>query len=227
MLVDAPPLLGVVLGPQTRTEEVASGATRIDRPPADRVRSEGAGKSLMGGVDIELERGERALALLHVSGHLRPGWCGNLATGLAGRGVDIVRGRATTLGDGVWNAEFELRCPRGGELPQEAVGRLLESESSRGIATPVELDRYRLERSGSRGGCLLLEVDAEDRCGFLAALLRRLAYFSLFPVELRLDTVDGAVRDRLWLRGGGDTVPKARTHTALTASLDALVASAR
>ena len=57
--------------------------------------------------------------------------------------------------------------------------------------------------------------------------LHRLAYLALFPVELRLTTAGAQVRDRLWLRGGGDRVPPASAAAALAASLDALVQNSR
>jgi hypothetical protein len=177
----------------------------------------------MDGVNIELERLGHARTALRVSGRLRPGWCGSLATGLAGLGVDIVRGAALTSGAGIWKAEFELRCPKAGHLESEALGRLLKARPGASFASPLELLGYRLGRSTTHGGCLHLEVEALDRVGLIAALLRRLAYYSLFPAELRLETVDGIACDQLWLRGGAGSTPPPGSETALAARLEALV----
>jgi hypothetical protein len=178
----------------------------------------------MDGVDVVLERRARARRILRISGRLRPGWCGNLADGLAGRGIGIVRGHAVMVSAGTWHAEFELDCMRGTEPTPEQLGCLLDTEARAGFTTPIELLGFRLEDSETRGGCLRLEVEGRDRVGFLAALLRRLAYFSLFPVELDLETSGERVQDRLWLRGGGASVPRPATRAALAASLQALAA---
>lgn len=176
----------------------------------------------MDGVELVLERRAVARQALRITGPLRPGWCGNLADGLAGRGVSIVRGNAVMVSAGSWRAEFELRCPPRRVPTREQLQRLLHAEARAGFTTPFELLDFRLEPSETRDGCLVLEVEGRDRVGFLAALLRRLAYFSLFPVELELDTAGQRVHDRLWLRGGGSCRPQPRTQQALAASLTAL-----
>lgn len=177
----------------------------------------------MASVDIALEERDPARTVLRVSGRLRPGWCGNLSTGLADAGVDIARARAVSTGAGVWEALFELQCAAGKHLGPSEVEDWLDRSSGAGFAARVELAGFRLARSPAHGGSLRLEVEAADHVGFLAALLRRLAYFSLFPVELRLDTLDGAVRDHFWLRGAGSSEPRPSTEAALAASLQALV----
>lgn len=177
----------------------------------------------MGEREIEVVYPKLGSALVRLSGRMRPGWCGNLSSGLAGRGVDILRGHAASEGAGSWSAEFELRCPADVNLSPSSLCRLLEADATAGFASPIELARYRLETSPARGGCLFLEVEAPDRVGVLAALLRRLAYHALFPVELRLDSSGSRARDQLWLRAGGDRTPSRRIEVALAASLEALV----
>lgn len=177
----------------------------------------------MSGTDIALERRGREVTLLRVAGRLRPGWCGNLAMGLAALDIDITRGHATSEGAGFWSAQLELLCPADDQPTREQIARLLESNGAAGFTLPLDLLSYGLAPSTRHGGCLLLELEAPNRVGFLAALLRRLAYFSLFPVELQLETSAGAARDRLWLRGGGDSLPAPRVAGALRVNLDALV----
>lgn len=180
-----------------------------------------------GRVKVDLGEAAHPATWLRISGALRPGWCGGLASGLADRGIDIVRGGATNGGAGVWEAEFELRCPVGDRPTRTEVRHLVEGEASVAFNAPLALQRYQLAASPSHGGSLLLQVEGRDRVGFLAALLRRLAYYALFPIELRLDTVGKAVRDCLWLRGGGGEVPRPGTQTTLAAALEALLRSGR
>ena len=127
------------------------------------------------------------------------------------------------------------------ELPGEALTRRNDPRRDLGeqaVLAQPELgtgDRDRrhhaavgvVDRSGGAAQALLalLEIEGEDRVGFLAALLRRMAYLSLFPVELELETSGGRALDRFWLRSAGDRAPSERARVALAASLEALVHS--
>lgn len=177
----------------------------------------------MARVDVALEHRERAPTTLGIEGRLRPGWCGSLATGLASRGVDIVRGHAVSVSAGVWRARFELCCPDPAELRRDVLLEMLESGGAVGFTSPIELLGYRLEDVSGPGTALRLDVRARDRVGLLAALLRRLAYYSLFPSELRLETFARVACDRLWLRAAGGATPPPQIRRTLVASLDALV----
>lgn len=157
---------------------------------------------------------------------MRPGWCGKLATGLAGHGVDIRRGDAVQTASGSWRAEFVLTMPVDCEIGSDDITALMATDAGAGFTSRIVLFDYRLEESDAHQGCLRLDVEGEDRLGFLAALLRRLAFLSLFPVEFRLETVEGHARDRLWLRGGLGCAPQPNAMRTLAANLEALVPSA-
>jgi len=172
---------------------------------------------------VGFEPGPGSAAALSLYGRLRPGWCGNLASGLASRDIDIVRGHAIAPAPGAWRARFTLRRTPGVDPTEAELRHMLETDPGAGFTSPLELLGFALERSETRGGSLRLDIEARDRVGFLASLLRRLAFYALFPVELDLDTLEGRARDRLWLRGAGGTVPRPRTQAALDASLAALV----
>ena len=60
-------------------------------------------------VELGLERRAPLESTLRVSGALRPGWCGNLSTGLAELGIDIVSGHAVRQAAAAWQGRFELR----------------------------------------------------------------------------------------------------------------------
>jgi hypothetical protein len=155
-----------------------------------------------------------------LEGSLAPGWAGNLASGLAASQFSIERGEARAERGGIWAACFEVRRLAGAP-PFDAidVAALAATDSGEGFATPLRLFGFTLEASTERGGCLVVSVSAQDTVGFLAALLRRLAYFSLFPIELRLETRAGRVSDELWLRGAGDRMPSLRAQEALRRAL--------
>ena len=156
----------------------------------------------------------------YIEGSLAPGWAGNLASGLAAHHISIERGEARAERGGVWTARFEVQrlagAPRFEKLD---LAELAATDAGEGFATPLRLIGFKLETAVDRGGCLMVGVSAYDTVGFLAALLRRLAYFSLFPIELRLETRDGRVDDRLWLRGAGDRAPSLRAQQALRRAL--------
>jgi UTP:GlnB (protein PII) uridylyltransferase len=76
------------------------------------------------------------------------------------------------------------------------------------------------------GGSLLVAVRAPDCVGLLATLMRRFACFSLFAVELRIDTRDGVADDAFWLRAGGHRRPAPATGPALRAALGHLLPKA-
>jgi len=150
---------------------------------------------------------------LHVGGRLPRGWCVNLCTGLAQRHVDIRRGRASTDGAGSWNAWFML--DRRLQAPLDELESLITTDRSVSIARlpAIVLHEWTLARDAS--GALQLSIAGPDRTGLMAALLKRLAYFSLFARELALDGWDGNVRDRLWLYEPGGRTPSQGAEAAL------------
>jgi len=155
----------------------------------------------------------------YLEGSLAPGWAGNLASGLAAQRVSIERGEARAE-RGVWAARFEVRALAGAPpFASIDLAKLAATDAGEGFATPLRLVDFSIEWGAERGGCLVIGVSAHDTVGFLAALLRRLSYFSLFPVEMRLETRGDRVDDRLWLRGAGDRAPSARAHEALRRAL--------
>jgi hypothetical protein len=165
---------------------------------------------------------------LHLDGPLAPGWAGNLAAGLARAGISIDRGHAHAAGAGVWTARIEVVRRPGAEDPRSLdVAALAITDSGAGFATPIQLDHFALHTALDHGGTLQLRIGAADAVGFLAALLRRLAYFALFPVELKLETQEARIADELWLAAGGSRVPSVATADALRSAMQALVQTSR
>jgi hypothetical protein len=175
-------------------------------------------------VQIEVERLGGDLCRLSLEGVLWPGWAGNLASGLAAQRMSILRGSALGGRAGLWTATFDvLRLPDAPDPASLDLLALARHDAREGFSTPLRIGRFALHPALEHDGSLQLVVSAQDRIGFLAALLRRLAYFSLFPVEMRLDTRGDRVTDELWLRAGGDRPPSTTTREALAHALGALL----
>ena len=165
---------------------------------------------------------------VQLDGPLAPGWAGNLAAGLARVGVSIDRGHARGAGAGLWSARIEVvRTPCAADPRALGIAKLATTDSGAGFATSIELDHFALLPSLEHGGTLQLRLEAADTVGFLAALLRRLAYFALFPVEMRLETRSGRIADEFWLCAGGSRAPSPATADALRAVLRSLVRAKR
>ncbi len=165
---------------------------------------------------------------LQLDGPLAPGWAGNLAAGLARAGISIERGHARGAGAGVWSSRIEVVRTPGAIDPRSLdIAQLAVTDAGAGFATPIELDHFVLQPSLDHGGTLQLRVGAADTVGFLAALLRRLAYFALFPIELKLETLNTRIADELWLCAGGSRTPSAATTSALRSALQSLVRTSR
>jgi hypothetical protein len=159
--------------------------------------------------------------VFHIDGMLPPGWAGNLASGLAAQHVSIERGEARAERGGVWTARFEVqRLAGAAPFANLDLAKLAATDAGEGFATPLRLVDFSVDWAADRGGCLALTVSAHDTVGFLAALLRRLSYFALFPIEMRLETRGDRIDDALWLRGAGDRVPSARAREALRRALE-------
>ena len=116
-----------------------------------------------------------------------------------------------------------MRTPGAVDPRSLDLATLARTASGAGFATPIELDHFLLHASLDHGGTLQLCIGAADTVGFLAALLRRLAYFALFPVELKLETQGARIADELWVCAGGSRAPSAATTAALRSALQSLV----
>lgn len=182
------------------------------------------GSALGRPAQVEVDRLGGDLYRVAFEGVLWPGWVGNLASGLAAQRVSILRGSALGGRAGLWTASFDvLRLPDAPDPASLDLLALARLEAREGFSTPLRIARFALQPALEHDGSLQLAVAARDGVGFLAALLRRLAYFSLFPVEMRLDTRGDRVSDELWLRAGGDRPPSTTTREALARALDALL----
>jgi hypothetical protein len=161
-----------------------------------------------------LHNGTYALGLW---GRFSPGWCGQLSHGLAREHVDIHWGSARKR-DGGWEAEFRLKpADAGVDLAAIDYPRLLRSRATSYHEVPIELLEHQIH---TLPGALALKVRGADCVGFLASLLHRLAFLSLFPEEMRIETFEGEAVDRFRLKSLAGRAP---SHDSLRALVRMLV----
>lgn len=158
---------------------------------------------------------------LKIRGQLPPRWLANLTSALAARGINIQRGNASKLTPSLWQATLEIAPAGDGELPVGLDYPALAQTTAAADpgAVPIHLDSYSLEM---RSDSLFVEVKGADSVGFLVALLKTFAFFSLFPAEVHIDTPGGRVHDRFWLKGVGGMAPSESSRQGLQIELDKL-----
>lgn len=173
------------------------------------------------GSHISLDGGDAFT--LDVWGYLPPGWLGRLASGLSHSRIGIVRGKARKATAVTWNSSFQIE--RAGEADPLAVDYLALASGRMEVppGSSLVLHDYVLERSRNVEGTLYAEVSGPDRIGFLVSILKIFSFYSLFPVEMLVETEGGRVFDRFWLKGIGGSVPTPESCRLLKESLDALL----
>ncbi len=148
------------------------------------------------------------------------GWLSNFTRATSRLSLDIVRGAARRNAERGWSAKFELRGAVGAELEQIDFLALTRDTRQATSVPGLELQSFELSRSSEREA-LLLQIQALDQVGFLAALLAHLAGFVLFPEEIRIETSQHEARDTLWLCSVARQIPPLEIELALRASLRA------
>jgi len=160
---------------------------------------------------------------LRLWGSLPAGWSGHLTLGLARAAIGIERGHARRT-QGTWEAEFHIRPahPHREDAPDPAAIDYARLLARRAPVTPVaiELTDYRIH---PLLGTIALEVEGVDSMGFLGSLLGRLAFLSLFPEEMNIETRGMLVTDSFRLRSLAGRSPSPEAPRALDRMLHDLV----
>lgn len=164
---------------------------------------------------------------LKLWGKMPIGWIANLTGGIAGSGISIERGSVRKVAGSAWQAGFAIK-PLSGDAAPERVDYLGLTRRVAGtaLATGFTLDGFTMREPAGNRDPLYLEVRAPDQRGFLGVLLNRLAFFSLFPEEMSIETADNRIHDRLWLKSPGGQSPSAEVTAVLRRSLGSRVVAA-
>lgn len=162
---------------------------------------------------------------LRMWGKMPLGWVANLTGGMAGTGISIQRGTVQKIDSLAWQAGFEM-IPLSLDAVPESIDFLgLVSRSTGAAAAGFSLDSFSVREPAGPREPLYLEVRAADQRGFLGALLSRLAFFSLFPEEMSIETRDNRIYDRFWLKSPGGQSPSVEVAAILRKALAGRVAT--
>lgn len=161
---------------------------------------------------------------LDLRGYLKPGWSGYLAGRLADEKISILRGAGRKISAINWEARFELEMPPFLTMPERLDYCSMASipPAVRSAVPQVHLERVSVKRDSAHGGSLLVELAGPDRLGFLASLLRVFSFYSLFPVEMEIETLGSVASNRFWLKGIGSLTPTAEDQANLSTALHEL-----
>lgn len=173
------------------------------------------------GFEVRRLSGDRHLLVLW--GQLGPRWADPLCRGLARAGLGVRSGFAVRQSDDPssgWRARFEILRDEASTDPVLLDYLDLLARGRTPSRAPIVLSQYNLSESSAHGGSLYLEVRGPDRVGFLGALLERLSFLSLAPVEMRIETLEDGVHDQFWLRARGGAIPRPRARKLLAEVMD-------
>ena len=196
----------------SRLEHTASSPKRISMSPA--------------GFKINKESGEDYE--LKLWGRLPPDWIGSLSAGLCQTGMSIVSGNARKE-QSVWQAVFRFTA-NGGTTDVTRINylSLAMDNLGGGRAADIFLDDFVLDGDLERyDGALYLEVSASNELGFLGAVINHCAFYALFPETMMIDTIDGKVSDRFWIKGLGGQTPSDRAIDLLRQNLESCLKKRR
>jgi len=186
-----------------------SSAARSELPAAGERKPNGFELRPLAGGKLELK----------LWGRLPPGWAGALSAGLSRKGIGVIRGSATKV-QAAWDAVFEVDPSRSvGDPGRIDFLGLAQDERQAAPAADLSLTDAVFGEPEQHNGAFYLEVRAEDQLGFLGALLNRMAFLSLFPEEMIIETENGRIYDRFWIRGIGGSTPSPASRDALRKKL--------
>jgi hypothetical protein len=173
--------------------------------------------------DCEIVRNREGSYTLKIQGRFPPNWAGNLSSGLSKNRFSIVRGTARKVKTS-WTAELEITPDRFAADPKD-IDFLALAQNGTGSDTTqqISLDEFSLGDPASNSGALYLEIKALDQTGFLGEFLNRLAFFSLFPEQMEIDTEGERISDRFWIKGVGGSAPSDNAINTLRSKLDSLL----
>jgi len=158
--------------------------------------------------------------IVKIWGRFSPEWIGCLSSGLSRHKISIIKGKAKKS-LAYWETEFEIERTRLADDPRKLDFLALAKEENNATReNSLSLNRYTLEPPEKHGGALYLEIKAADQLGFLGQILNNLAFLSLFPEEISIDTVQGNIFDKFWIRGLGGNPPSAAAQAALKKKLE-------
>jgi len=173
---------------------------------------------------FSIEKGSSGHYCLKIWGRFPPTWIGSLSSGLSRNLISIISGSAKKEKTH-WQAEFEIMAtPQAPDAKRiDYLALALEGPASHPPVT-ISLDAFVIDNMpGKHDGALYLEVKAADQIGFLGALLNRLAYYTLFPESMIIETVNNRILDRFRIKGLGGQFPSDASIKTLRQKLESFL----
>jgi hypothetical protein len=159
---------------------------------------------------------------LHMEGlFTHPHWVAFLFSSLAQRNISVVSGRASQNTAQVWDAGFELNFDQSAAAPDCLNYVELAHEGT--LSGDKELPRLSSFNIAQHPKGLEVRLNGPDQIGFLGRMLRRIALLGLFPTEIEIDTVSGAIHDRIVFRTIGGAKVSQSVQSQLQNLLQELV----
>jgi hypothetical protein len=164
-------------------------------------------------------------ALLELNGDLRVGWTASLAASLTRLDINIIRGKALKESALWWRSSFEIEpagpCPE--DFTKLDVESFFKGPVNHAAIPAITLSDFHLELCSRHCGSLDVAITGVDSIGFLAGILRQFGFYSLFPVEMEIDTKGNMACDRFWLKCIGNVTPLAEDAECVRNRLTGLV----
>jgi UTP:GlnB (protein PII) uridylyltransferase len=157
---------------------------------------------------------------VRLSGFFAPTWMSSLCCGISRARLSIERAHAVRAANGSWMSEHYLRVLDESDDPTELPYLKLAQAAYRDPGRRLALTRYALVQTDDHGGTLKLSFEAPDAVGLLGALLTALSDFSVYPVEMHVETRGGRAEDSLWLSAIDGGLPRPESEQAIRALLD-------
>lgn len=158
---------------------------------------------------------------LKLWGKFPPRWLANLTGALSAQQISVQCGYANKLSPTVWQGTFELVPVAGQRLTGNLdYYQLAQGNTSTPAPSTISLDQFVAEK---RNDAIFVEVRGADSVGFLMSMLKLFTFHSLYPAEVSIDTPNGHVLDRFWLKGLGGSTPTEEIFSGLRQELSKLL----
>lgn len=174
---------------------------------------------------FRVERQDDGYHKLEVYGKMPTDWVGNLTNGIARSGLSIMHGRASREAASSWRGHFALECSPNATAPEKIDYLHLIKTAAASAPANLCIDSYILRPTNELGGSLYLEIRGKDQLGFLGSLLGKLSFYSLFPVQMEIETEGGRILDRFWLTNTGGGLPSGQIIEVLEKTLEKMLST--
>ncbi len=166
-----------------------------------------------------ITRNAAGLHELKIKGRFHhPHWIAHLFAALAKLNISIVSGSASQVARREWESQLLLDFTSSKAVPEQLDFAAMALQTAQGGSLQPKLSHFKIVRRADQQ--LEILIEGPDQIGFLGSMLGKLSLLALFPSELEINTVQGRIKDRIGLRGIGDSAPSPSTEQSLETMLN-------